>query len=78
MKIDHIECQVVCDGEVLTEYQEKLDGEREKSCHIVSETGKVRSIMFNIANCISTVVIDLFCTITQSPTRVQRVGASMG
>ncbi|KAI0812324.1 hypothetical protein BC629DRAFT_1472143 [Irpex lacteus] len=44
MKIDHIECQVVCDGEVLTEYQEKLDGEREKSCHIVSETGKTFSV----------------------------------
>ncbi len=46
MKIDHIECRVVCDGEVLTEYQEKVDGLRAKSCCIISETGKVRLRVF--------------------------------
>ncbi|KAI0812323.1 hypothetical protein BC629DRAFT_1731549 [Irpex lacteus] len=40
MKIEHIECQVICDGQVLTEYQEKDDGQRAKSCHITSEAGK--------------------------------------
>lgn len=41
MKIEHIECQVICDGQVLTEYQEKDDGQRAKTCHIISEAGKV-------------------------------------
>ncbi len=41
MKIDHVECQVACDGEVLTEYEEKEDGQKARSCHIISEAGKV-------------------------------------
>ncbi len=45
MKIDHIECQVVCDDKVLTEYHEKGDEQRYKGCWIISETGKV---LFNI------------------------------
>ncbi|KAI0812320.1 hypothetical protein BC629DRAFT_931596 [Irpex lacteus] len=40
MKIDHIECQVVCDDKVLTEYHEKGDEQRYKGCWIISETGK--------------------------------------
>ncbi|KAI0093440.1 hypothetical protein BDY19DRAFT_923694, partial [Irpex rosettiformis] len=42
MKIEHIECQVICDGEALTEYQEKSDSQdqKTKSCYIVSDVGK--------------------------------------
>ncbi|KAI0093439.1 hypothetical protein BDY19DRAFT_923693 [Irpex rosettiformis] len=42
MKIKNIECQVICDGEALTEYQEKSDSQdqKTKSCYIVSDVGK--------------------------------------
>ncbi|KAI0812319.1 hypothetical protein BC629DRAFT_931276 [Irpex lacteus] len=43
MKIDNIECYVICDGQNLTEYQEKSEAKpnlKGKSCYIISETGK--------------------------------------
>ncbi|KAI0093438.1 hypothetical protein BDY19DRAFT_1053876 [Irpex rosettiformis] len=42
MKIEHIECQIICDDEALAEYQEKSDSEdqKAKNCYIVSDVGK--------------------------------------
>ena len=54
MKIDNIECEILCNNEPLMEYQEelrpRLNSDPEgpcrdaKSCYIVSEVGKVRAI----------------------------------
>ncbi len=76
MKIEHIECQVICDGQVLTEYQEKEDGERAKSCHIISEAGKVTlnislSLIFD-----SLVLVSYLCHSTSSyESRVTRMSS---
>ena len=54
MKIDNIECEILCNNEPLMEYQEELRPRLNsdpkgpcrdaKSCYIVSEVGKVRAI----------------------------------
>ena len=55
MKINHIECEIICDDVTLVEYQEKSDSaegdKKAKSCYIVSEAGKVRvAHTMNIVN----------------------------
>ena len=55
MKINHIECEIICDDVTLVEYQEKSDpaegDKKTKSCYIVSEAGKVRvAHTMNIVN----------------------------
>ena len=45
MKIDHVQCEILCDDVALVEHQEKSEpmagDKKAKSCYIISEEGKV-------------------------------------